>query len=636
MKNKDKQSQEEKKVNALLAKVRMMEARVKEINRGLGVDEIDSGFEVKKEGERNIEATKEAKRIAEAKKRIEALKNFEMGNKEMREEPEGKTEEPFLVPSAVESIANKEEIEEKKEDKEIMDAKEENPWEIQQTFKNKERIEKPAVAFRPPKLPEETDLQEAIKSFPEKPSSKTKLWLRITIVGVVVVILMGVATFWYWFFVVKNQPPSIITCSNNSDCLSGEICSSNGTCVKPSLKECSNDADCPTGEVCNSQGVCAQKTSSFVVSQALFLVNDTRNLDVLNSDDLRSLLSKTIGEWQKKGTFTRITIKNKNNGKFLGLEKFFEWMLIRTPKGFYDKLDNGFTLFIFSQPQGNRLGFVAKIKDYEGLENLLRNQESSMSDDFKNFFAMMGAKGRLIVPYFRNASDVQGYTGPNFRYQTINKEDLGIAYLTSGNYLVFTSSWKSMQEVITKLGITGVRLELTSDLKVGDRGYEVKLLQSWLSQDAAIYPQAIISGNFKSLTKAAVIRFQEKYASDILAPQGLTKGNGIVDSYTRMKLNELYGDSGVKPRTAELTTDLRIGSYGEEVKLLQSWLAKDNKIYPQKIVSGYFGPLTKAAVIRFQEKYASDILAPQDLTRGTGIIDAATRKKLNQLYGSIK
>ena len=259
-----------------------------------------------------------------------------------------------------------------------------------------------------------------------------------------------------------------------------------------------------------------------------------------------------------------------------------------------------------------------------------------MKDDFESFFDLMGGKGAPLVPYFRNSTNVQGYNGPNFRYQTINKNDLWIAYLTSGNYLIFTSSWKSMEETIKKLGITGTRLELTDNLKMGDRGYEVKLLQSWLSQDAAIYPQRIVNGYFGPLTKAAVIRLQEKYASDVLAPQGLVKGNGIVDSYTRMKLNELYGDSGIKPKTAELISDLRLGSHGGEVKLLQSWLAKDKKVYPEGIISGYFGYLTKRALIRFQEKYAKDILVPQGLTKGTGILDSLTRKKLNELYGSVK
>ena len=71
---------------------------------------------------------------------------------------------------------------------------------------------------------------------------------------------------------------------------------------------------------------------------------------------------------------------------------------------------------------------------------------------------------------------------------------------------------------------------------------QVKCLQEFLkSQGNGIYAEGLITGNFLSLTNAAVIRFQEKYAPEILAPLGLEKGTGYFGSKTRTKVNQLMG-----------------------------------------------------------------------------------------------
>jgi len=72
---------------------------------------------------------------------------------------------------------------------------------------------------------------------------------------------------------------------------------------------------------------------------------------------------------------------------------------------------------------------------------------------------------------------------------------------------------------------------------------QVYCLQEFLTdQGAVIYPEARITGNFYQMTKAAVIRFQEKHQSDILTPFGLTQGNGFVGLKTRQAINQLIGN----------------------------------------------------------------------------------------------
>jgi peptidoglycan hydrolase-like protein with peptidoglycan-binding domain len=53
---------------------------------------------------------------------------------------------------------------------------------------------------------------------------------------------------------------------------------------------------------------------------------------------------------------------------------------------------------------------------------------------------------------------------------------------------------------------------------------------------------------------------------------------------------------------AAINRQLEVGMSGADVSVLQSFLAGDSTIYPQGLVTGYFGFLTKAAVSNFQSE----------------------------------
>jgi len=81
----------------------------------------------------------------------------------------------------------------------------------------------------------------------------------------------------------------------------------------------------------------------------------------------------------------------------------------------------------------------------------------------------------------------------------------------------------------------------------------------------------------------------------------------------------------------QFKTNLALGSKGKEVEELQKCLAKDTQIYPEGEITAYFGEKTKAAIIRFQEKYKDEILKPYNLEKGTGEVRGKTREKLNAI-----
>lgn len=99
--------------------------------------------------------------------------------------------------------------------------------------------------------------------------------------------------------------------------------------------------------------------------------------------------------------------------------------------------------------------------------------------------------------------------------------------------------------------------------------------------------------------------------------------------YTAYLQGELAKIQAIEPqvvvdwRDSGFKTELMLDSTGREVRLLQEALATDPEIYPEGVVSGYFGGATKAAVRRFQEKYNLEI---------TGTLNGESRKVLNGIF----
>lgn len=86
------------------------------------------------------------------------------------------------------------------------------------------------------------------------------------------------------------------------------------------------------------------------------------------------------------------------------------------------------------------------------------------------------------------------------------------------------------------------------------------------------------------------------------------------------------------------TRNLKTGATGSDVLKLQQFLNSDSDTIVATDGAGSpgnetstFGPATARAVIKFQEKYAADILLLNNLKKGTGIAGASTRAKLNSL-----
>ncbi len=90
--------------------------------------------------------------------------------------------------------------------------------------------------------------------------------------------------------------------------------------------------------------------------------------------------------------------------------------------------------------------------------------------------------------------------------------------------------------VLVSVGLSTSALaytEITSQLDFGARGYNVTNLQTFFADNAAIYPEGLITGYFGGLTRAGVVRFQAAYGLDQVGrvgPMTLAKINGLIAS----------------------------------------------------------------------------------------------------------
>ena len=177
----------------------------------------------------------------------------------------------------------------------------------------------------------------------------------------------------------------------------------------------------------------------------------------------------------------------------------------------------------------------------------------------------------------------------------------------------------------------------TSTTTTSESVREVYALQAALA-DLGFYPgteasfvECPVSGIVGLCTMDAVKAFQ--------ASKGLEQ-TGTFGPQTRVALNTTLGLStslasavpaSPVPAATSCTTftnTLRLestdaGSDGEVTRLQQA-LAKDAAVYPEGKVTGYFGPATRAAVERFQERNA--IVAKGDV--GYGVVGPLTSKAL--------
>lgn len=110
--------------------------------------------------------------------------------------------------------------------------------------------------------------------------------------------------------------------------------------------------------------------------------------------------------------------------------------------------------------------------------------------------------------------------------------------------------------------------KITAELRRGNQGQQVRLLQECLAKDPDVYSLGTVNGVFGPATSTAVKAFQEKYRDEILTPNRLSQPTGTVGPSTRAKLNELcYSQPAIStPLTITITTVEQLETAAQAIK----------------------------------------------------------------------
>jgi len=173
-----------------------------------------------------------------------------------------------------------------------------------------------------------------------------------------------------------------------------------------------------------------------------------------------------------------------------------------------------------------------------------------------------------------------------------------------------TSAALPLLSLMIALGVIGMASQALALVQEGDRGAEVTSLQQRLQQLG--YFKANITGFFGSVTKEAVIQFQQA--------KGLTP-DGIVGTNTEAALGE-QPKSRPQPVRDSSNGILQLGDRGSQVSVLQESLAAAGF---SGGASGLFDEATQDAVRRFQQAKGLTV---------DGIVGSQTRAALPAIGGS--
>jgi hypothetical protein len=208
----------------------------------------------------------------------------------------------------------------------------------------------------------------------------------------------------------------------------------------------------PPAQTPPSQSTTQPLKEELNLPQDLFPVNYTKIILIEDISSLHSIFLNSLNDSFNKFGFYRVFFKKNETELYSPNEILTELILLPEEVITTTNLNenSNFMLFVYNNGSFKRVGIIIKIpsKNKGNLLKTMKSWEKTMEKDISPFLSLLSeSKDKYYKPYFREKS----YLNYPIRYQTFSKNDYGICYTISNDYLIITTSLESIIKVVSLL-----------------------------------------------------------------------------------------------------------------------------------------------------------------------------------------
>ena len=294
-------------------------------------------------------------------------------------------------------------------------------------------IDKPTII---PKLEAQKEAEKQ-KKIKKTETFLTKNINKLIIGSIIFLLILGIGGFFYWLNYLKPIAP-IAPIVTHFECQENQCVSIEGE----GDDKCQNDVECQPIEPIEP-----------IIPESLIPVDETKTIELIVDQEnlLLGQLNSIINEEQATSTINHILIKivDQEEERYFNLNDLILALNINIPENILLATKNNFTLFLYRQEEGSRLGIVIEMGESETLVQNLSDWEDTIIDDLNQL---------LLTEDILNAHSEEfgdkTYNEIYIRYMNFPTPALTLDYgIVSGN-LVIATSRESMFTVIDRLLMT--------------------------------------------------------------------------------------------------------------------------------------------------------------------------------------